>query len=238
QFGGVTPPNWSSAAQALHHWHFRYDGDGRQPGKEWLNHCIANALKTNLERGFLILPKGEKTERLAQPGDVAILCRSNQDCKDMAEALHRAGLRAAISRAGLLGTAEAKLILACLKFILNKYDSLSIAEILLLAARLSLEEIIESRLEYLELLESESLDFKWGEQNEFIMRLNRLRQKVVELSGAEILNLLLEEFDLRRIIVSWGNVEQRLANVDVLCRLALKYEENCNRLHSAASLGG
>ncbi len=223
---------------ALIHWHFKYDGEGRMPGREWLNQCLAETLRINLERGMLILPKGEKGYRNARPGDVAILCRSNGECQKVAEALHRAGLRAAISRAGLMSTAEAKLILACLKFILNKYDSLSIAEILLLAARLDIEEIIESRLEYLEKQENERQDFKWGEQNEFIRQLNALRPEVAELSGSEILTLLLEELDLRRIIIAWGNVEQRLSNVDVLCNLAQKYEDACNRLHSAASLGG
>lgn len=226
------------AGYALQHWNFKYDGEGRKPGKEWFNHCIAVALKTELDRGLLVLPKGEKNYRHALPGDVAILCRSNHDCRDMAEALHRAGLRAAISRAGLIATAESKLILACLKFILNKYDSLSIAEILLLAARLSIEEIVENRLSYLETEAETRQDYKWGEQNPFIQRLNSLRYQVAELSGTEILTLLLEELDLRRLIVSWGNAEQRLANIDVLCRLAQHYEDKCNRLHSASSLGG
>lgn len=228
----------STVRDALLHWHFKYDGEGRKPGKEWFNHCLANALRTNLERGLLILPKGEKEYRMARPGDVAILCRSNRDCQELAEALHQAGLRAAISRAGLLGTAEARLILACLKFILNKYDSLSIAELLLLASELQLEEIVEDRLNYLDKLESGNVDHKWGEQNEFIQKLDRLRSGVAELSGSEILTLLLDEMDLRRIIVSWGNPEQRLGNVDVLTNLAARYEEVCNRLHSAASLGG
>jgi ATP-dependent helicase/nuclease subunit A len=226
---------------ALIHWFLKPDVEGkRMPGKPWTENAIASTLVTYLERKPLIQPKGEKEYRAAKPGDVAILCKTNAQCQEMAEALHRAGLKAAISRAGLLNTAESKLILACLKFILNKYDSLSIAEILLLAANLSIEEIIEDRLEYLEKLEDEDtiLDFKWGEQNVFIGKLNDLRTKVVELSSAEILNLLLEELDLRRIIVSWGKKEQRLANVDVLRKLALKYEEACNRLHTAASLGG
>lgn len=228
----------SEMGNALIHWDFNYDGEGRKPGKEWLHNCIAETLRVNLERGMTILPKGEKRYRLAQPGDVAILCRSNNDCRDMAEALHRAGLRAAISRAGLMATAEAKLILACLKFILNKYDSLSVAEILMLAARLELHEVVEDRLAYLEASEAGKPDFKWGEQQAFVQRLNSLRPQVAELSGSEILSLLLEELDLRRIIVSWGNVEQRLANVDMLVHFSLQYEQACNRLHSAASLGG
>ncbi len=225
-------------SEALVHWHFKYDGDGRAPGKEWLNHCIATTLEKDLARGIYILPKGEKNYRLARPGDVAVLCRSNNDCKDMAEALHRAGMRAAISRTGLLATAEAKLILACLKFILNKYDSLSIAEILLLAGNMNTEEIIEDRLAFLKSHETEKPGHKWGEQNPFIGNLNRLREKVAELSGTEILTLLLEELDIKRIVVAWGNTQQRLGNVDMLTSLASKYEEACNRLHSAASLGG
>ncbi|MBK8564672.1 MAG: UvrD-helicase domain-containing protein [Saprospiraceae bacterium] len=228
----------SEMDKALVHWHFCYDGEGRKPGKEWLMGCIAETLRRQLEGGLTILPKGEKDYRLAKPGDVAILCRSNHECRDMAAALHRAGLRAAISRAGLMDTAEAKLIMACLKFILNKYDLLSIAEILLLAARLELGEIVEDRLAYLEAAETEKPELKWGEQYPFIQQLNQLRSQVAELSGSEILTLLLEELDLRRIILSWGNVEQRLSNVDMLVKYALQYEQACNRLNSAASLGG
>ncbi len=229
---------------ALVHWHFIYDGDGRQPGKPWVEHCIAQSLKQWLERGMTILPKGEKENQKARPGDVAILCRSNKECVEVAEALHRAGLRAAISRSGLLNTAEAKLIFACLKYILNQHDSLSIAEILLLASGKDIEEIIEDRLEWLDKKEapdsnkSSTFNGQWGEHDPIIKLLNELRTKVADLSSSEILNLLLEELDLRRIIASWGNVQQRLDNVDVLRQFALQYEEACNRLHTAASLGG
>lgn len=222
---------------ALHHWHFKPDEDGRT-NQVWFNHCLAEALHTVLERGMLILPKGERKYRNARPGDVAILCRSNYDCQSVAEALHQVGLRAAISRAGLLSTAEARLILACLKFILNKYDSLSIAELLLLAGEQQVEDIMEDRLNYLEERDAGTSHSKWGEQNPFIQRLNQLRALTADLSGSEILALLLSEMDLRRIIASWGNPEQRLGNVDALTNLAFKYEEACNRLQSAASLGG
>ena len=224
---------------AIIHWHCTPDIEGKRlPGKPWMENAIAHSVKKLLNRKTIIFSKEENIFRVAQPGDIAVLCKTNRECQAMAEALHRAGIRAAIARAGLLSTAESKLILACLKFILDKYDSLSIAEILILAANLPIEEIIENRLEYLEKKEESYLDFKWGEHHPFIELLNNLRAEVVELSSTEILNLLLEELDLRRIIISWGNREQRLANVDALRALALKYEEACNRLHSAASLGG
>ena len=224
--------------KALMHWHFQYDGDGRKPGRSWLDRCLAEQVKTLLERAPVILPKGEKKYRKIRPGDIAILCRSNKNCHTVADALYRAGLHAAIARAGLLNTAEAKLILACLKFILNKYDSLSIAEIMFLASNAELEEIIEDRLAHLNQAENALNKNQWGEHHEMIQQINQLRQQVAELSSAEILTLLLEELNLRQIIVSWGQISQRLANVDQLIKWSFQYEENCNRLHTAASLGG
>lgn len=241
----VTPNSLNKADEpseveaALMHWHFQYDGEGRRlPGRPWMENCIAFTLRKVLDGKLYILPKGAKEYRVARPGDVAILCRSNRECQTVAEALHRAGMRAAISRSGLLSTAEAKVILACLKYVLNQYDSLSVAEILLLAGGKSIEEIIENRLDYIGQPPEVQYTTQWAADDHFIKQLNELRERVVELSSAEILNLLLEELDLRRIIASWGNQQQRLDNVDVLRKFALQYEEACNRLHSAASLGG
>jgi ATP-dependent helicase/nuclease subunit A len=223
---------------AIIHWHFQYDGEGRLPGRPWTENCIADAIKRLLESGKTIQPKDEKSAREALPGDISVLCRSNHECQEVAEALHRAGLKAAISRIGLLATAEAKLILACLKFILNKSDSLSVAEILLLASDIEIEKIIDDRLNYLELRAQKKADRPWAAEDDIIQMLNDLRSRVLELSSTEILNLLIEQLALRRIIMRWGKVQQRMDNIDVIRKFALQYEEACNRLHTAASLGG
>lgn len=227
---------------ALVHWHFKFETEGkssRQPGKPWHEHCIANALKEFLETPPLIQPKGEQEARPVRAGDLAILCRSNKDCMDMAEALYQAGFKVSISRAGLLHTAEAQLILACLKLILNPKDALSTAEILKLAEGQALESIIESRLDFLEQdAASGRPRMAWSEENWYIRQIAQIREEVIELSTTEVLELLLEELDLRRIIVSWGNAPKRLDNVDIIRQLSNQYEENCNRLHAPASLGG
>ena len=225
--------------QALHHWHFKHEGPGkRPPGKPWMEHCIAFTLKEFLSQKTAILPKGETQSRIARAGDVAILCRSNAACKTMAEALHYAGLNAAIARPGLLKTAEAKLILACLKYLLNPYDSLAVAELLLLASNQHIEHILEHRIAFLQEQKAKHSYTQWGEDNPFITALNQLRGQSLELSSAEILDLILEELDLRRIIAAWGNKQTRLDNIEVLRKMALQYEEACNRLHTAASTGG
>ncbi|MEM7105146.1 MAG: UvrD-helicase domain-containing protein [Bacteroidota bacterium] len=224
---------------ALWHWHFQHEGESkRPPGRPWFENCIVSTLSEWLLQGHHILPKGSDKARKAKPGDVAILCRSNSECQLIAKALHKAGMKASISRSGLLETPEAKLIMACLKFILHPSDSLSVAELLLLSRQSEIEDIIEDRLEFLEQLKSEAYIPKWSGNQLIIRQLNELREKVKELSGLEILDLILEELDLRRTIASWGDLMQRMDNVDAFRKMALDYEESCNRLNSAASLGG
>jgi ATP-dependent exoDNAse (exonuclease V) beta subunit len=234
------PDNLNKLGHSLLHWHFHFDGQSkRSPGRPWMENCIAHSIKEILASGKLVFPKEEAHPRLLQAGDIAVLCRSNALCNVMAEALHRAGIKAAIARTGLLETAESKLVLACLKFIVSKNDALSIAEILKLAANQPLKEILKNRLEFLEKVEQNTAkEWFWASETVYIEQLNKLRELVTELSSSEIINLVLEELDLRRIIVSWGNAAQRLGNIDELRQLALSYEENCNRLHTAATLGG
>jgi ATP-dependent helicase/nuclease subunit A len=234
-----TEPEPNELETALHHWHFEYSGEGRgMPGRPWMENAIADRIFEMLDQGIYILPKGSQQPRLAQPGDVAVLCRSNFQCQIVAEALHNAGLKAAISRAGLLETAEATLLLACMKYILDQRDALSVAEILLLTREKDIETIIRDRDQFLQELEGDWELIEWARNEPYIRELNELRNQVVELSSAELLGLLVNELDLRRIIVAWGNAEQRLGNLEMLEQMAQQYEEMCNRLHSAASLGG
>ncbi|MEL7117887.1 MAG: UvrD-helicase domain-containing protein [Bacteroidota bacterium] len=226
---------------ALIHWHFKYITEAKrkkQPGKPWVENCIANSIKSMLDHPPTIIPKGSNGFRTALPSDIAILCRSNSACLEVAEALSRAGIKVSISRSGLLNTAEATLVLACLKLLLNRNDLLSKAELLKLADGKTLNEIIDNRLAYQALNQTESYKERWAEESQFIQKVNTLRERTLELSTTELLELILEDLDIRRIVVGWGNATQRLDNIDALRQLGNKYEENCNRLHAPSSLGG
>ena len=224
---------------ALQHWHFRSELDERRPpGAPWFDHCIADQVRIMLERKPLIFNKKRDETRPIRPGDIAILCRSNRQCLAMADALHRAGLKAAIARNGLVETPEAKLAIACLKYLLTPSDSLAAAEILFLTGNMDLEEIVARRLKYLsENADSPIYGGGWGESL-ILDHLLAIRPRTADLSASEILNLVLEELDLRRAAIQLGNADQRLDNLDRLRRYALDYESACERLHSAASLGG
>ncbi|MBB4077832.1 ATP-dependent exoDNAse (exonuclease V) beta subunit [Lewinella aquimaris] len=218
----------------LVHWHFEVEGKGRH-SIAFMQATLAKAIRELLANPPLILPKGSAEERPLRAGDIAILCRSNYGCVAVAEALSGQGIPAAIARTGLLETAEATLLLACLKYMLNGGDSLSVAEIMLFGCRHSLTDIIDHRLAH---LESEQHESTWGSELELLERLEDLRAITAEYSTSEILNIVLERIDLRRIAVAWGDGEQRLSNIDELRRLAVAYEDNCHRQHRAASLGG
>lgn len=238
--GPNSDPEPIAMEDAIIHWHFGPEDGGRIPGEPWMEEALAHTIKTWLEGNVLIQPKGEKGYRPAQAGDVAILCRSNFACAKMAEALHNAGLKAAIARAGLLATAEIRLVLACMRYLLHTDDALSVAEIRILASRMALDELVEDRLQYIE-THAETPYYQrpaWAADDTYIQRLDKLRPDLLEASSAETLHQVLEELDLRRVVVRWGNSEQRLANIDQLRKLALEYEANCNNTQTAASLGG
>ena len=223
------------------HWHFRSEIDEKKvPGNPWLDNCIADQIKVLLERKTLTFNKKRIAVRPIRPGDIAVLCRSNRNCLSMAEALHRAGLQAAIARHALLETPEARLALACLKYLLTASDALSAAEIILLTGGMTLEQLVDDRLEWLAHkagLAPLPAGGRWGDAP-YLRQLNTLRPRTADLSASEILNLLLDELDLRRVVVRLGHPTQRLDNLDRLRHYALEYESACNRLHSAASLGG
>ncbi len=223
---------------AMQHWLIDFMEGNRVPGKGWLEKALAKAISEFLKEEYYVRIKGENSVRPLRPSDIAILCRTNKSCQELATALHTQGIKASISRAGLLETAEACLIHACLKYILNDQDSLSIAEIMLLMEQQSIENIVEHRLDYLATLEQKDKYQHWGQDNPHIKALAELRPQMQEMSATEILNLVIERLDIRRIAAGWGNAQQRFDNIDSLRSMALQYEENCNRLHNAATLGG
>ncbi len=228
-----------SLSLAVHHWHFYHEGTKKTPpARPWMENCIANQLKSWLQQQIQ-LPDGHKGgSRTAKAGDIAILCRSNSECEVMAKALEQTGIKAVISGKGLLESAEAKLILACLKYLLSPKDDLSVAEILFLGSGHSLEDIVLSRLEFLEQQAVQNNRENWGNRYPLMQQLREIAPEIQELSCSETLNFVIERLNLEHLALQWGNKSKRLANIDELRRLAGQYEDNCFNSHSPATLGG
>ncbi len=226
-------------SRAIKHWHFNFDNGGdnrKRVSSDWLTNCTAENIATLLQSDVQILPKGEKTLRTVKPGDVAILCMTNKACSEMASALNRVGVSAAFPRAALMETPEIKLISAILHFLLDKRDSLSVAEILYLTESFSLQDIALNRWDFLKAENVEEKNPTWHADNEFILKIDKLRNTVLDLSAAEILDTAITHLDLRRRIAAWGSAEQRLQNIEMLRKMGTDYEQHCKKMHEAASL--
>lgn len=223
---------------ALHYWHFDTSDEGK-PLKSWDNQVLALEIKDlfeNPSRQLLLKDKHSGLMRAAEYGDLAILFRSNAECLEMATRLKHLGIHASLAQNGLLETAEAKLVIACIRYLLSREDSLAKAEIMHLAEFKTLQDIVTSRQEYLETRDSKR-DL-WQKENPLFEVLESLRYEIKNLSCSETINLLLHELELRYLVSSWENNEQRLDNLEVMRALALNYEDSAVRINASATLGG
>lgn len=227
----------ANAEPAIIQWHFQCENEKKTPGGVWPNKSLAAAVKSLIEEQPPVYDKHAKIWRPAQPGDIAILCRTNDHCTTLAEQLHAAGIRSSLSRKGLLSTREARLLLACLRLILTSQDTLAVAEINRLTTGKPLQEIILNRLNFLQQDSTENNNF-WDGDNPFVRKIKALQKQVIDLSSSEIIDLIMEEPGLKQILLQWGASRQRHDNLDSIRYLASQYEEGTNRLHTGASLGG
>ena len=215
------------------------DGKKQKFNIEKTANAIAHSLQSQLQKGIYIKDDHTGEIRKAQAGDVAILCKKNSLCLIVAASLKMAGLNAALSQPGIFDTVEGILILACLKYVQSK-DEIALAEILMYGEKMSLEDLLHTKADRQRQKASES-DLKlseWGMDYPLTSKLIALRKNRKYLSVFEILDQIISSLDIKRLIVEWGNPDQRLDNIDQIRSIALKYEESCKSLHIATSLSG
>lgn len=90
--------------------------------------ALATGIKRCLDEPDLRpIADGDRTRSL-RPGDVAVLCTSNDRCLALAGELARFGVKVALERGGLFGTPEVRLALAALRWCADRHDTLALAE--------------------------------------------------------------------------------------------------------------
>ncbi len=202
--------------------------------KDWVQMAMAFSLQQWLAENHVFLPKGVKEPRAIQPGDVAILYRTNLEVTNMSRALNMAGLDSAVAGKGLTQTAEAVLVIACLRVLLSKYDSLAVAEVLKYGQGWSLEKILNNRTNFL----AEENEMEWVQEEPIIEKLLELRKLIPDMTITEVLDLVLERMQIRRIVKSWSQSNQRLDNIALLRGNAQQYENVCRRIHRPSTPAG
>ena len=181
---------------------------------------------------YIIVDKITREPRPLKAGDIAILCRSNDECVKVATALSKLGIPATVGESGLLTTPEVVFALAALRYLLDKKDTLALAELI----HFSSENWGEGRWLADWLQPEKRADILGAEP--VIQELDLARQKIVQMSPSEVLDLALVTAKVDEIALKWGEGDQRLANLDALRKLATKYEEMAGTNGTAATAVG
>jgi len=228
----LTPqrPELAGASGALRLWPLQ------SGNKEGRLETIADGIVGIMSEAPVVLDQACGEGRPARGGDIAVLCRSHEVCREIAKALAARGVRVAIGRPGLLDTPEGKLALACLRYFQNRYDTLANAEIqVLTSADPKPEEWLADRLRW---LRAGNQSQEWGGGHGALTALQALSDRAADFSPAEALDEIIEAIDLRRLLMGWGERERRLGNLENLRQMVRSYQESCQRQMSAATVNG
>lgn len=198
--------------------------------------CLASGVAGLLNRKIEIADPVSNTARQIRANDIAILCRTNKDCAQLAIELANVGVESSRSRVGLLQTPEIRLVIAALRTLLYSYDSLAVAEMILLTAdQPDVESLLQERFDY---LNNDGKSGDWNKNHPIIEAIETLTQLQNHLGPSALLDVLINRIQLRHYVTGWGRLEERLGNIEELRRLAREYEEHSLSLKSGCSAAG
>jgi ATP-dependent exoDNAse (exonuclease V) beta subunit len=205
--------------------------------------ALAKGVKELVDSGCRVVDKLAGVPQPVRFEDIAVLARTNDTVRQLAEAMSVIGIPVQIERTGLLGTPEACLALACLRRLADPTDTLATAEIVALSDCAPPEDWLQNRLIY---LESGGPGYQWGEHDSYrhpvVGALAEQRARLELLTPGEALSLAISTADIRRTVSQWGpndwRVRRRLQNLDALTAFAAEYEERCRSQRQAATVTG
>jgi len=180
--------------------------------------ALASGIRECLEDpSVMVRDRATRKPRRPRPEDIAVLCRQNKTCVQLADNLARIGIKSALARSGLLSTPEARILLSALRLWSDPEDALSAAEI----ARMR-EHPNDPDRWLAALLANPGV-----EAFQDVPVVTRIR----DASAAERPHLgVLASFDrvseilsIRDLCRRWGNAGERLANLNMLRSLAVDY---------------
>ena len=169
--------------------------------------------------------------RPLKAGDIAVLSRSNDACREIAEALAGYGIRASVGRGALFAQPELIIALASLHLLADPSDRLALTELVN-----GLPEHASSKSWLTELAhDPEHAPDQW-KQDKRIRRL--LDVKVVDQSPLELFELVGDIMDLEGYAFKTANPPQTLANIEALSSLIGDYQGATKARHEATTLPG
>ena len=197
-------------------WHLK--GDNKHKNN-W--HALAKGVSDLLEKGV-------------KPNDIAILLRTNAQCKGVAEAFATWNIPITAETGKLMTTQECALAMAGYRYCLDKNDTIALAILLALydGNEKWPEELHQSRANT-----TDEKDFL-SEICKKDYLVNLTKRKDEDETPLELLEHVITVLDLERHVKTMQFPERRMANLDELRRLCKDYMNQAEANHTSATPSG
>jgi ATP-dependent helicase/nuclease subunit A len=196
--------------------------------------ALAAGIRDAIANGpdWMVCDKDTDLLRQLRAGDVAVLCRSHDDILRTATALSRLGVKVAVERDGLAQTPHVELVMAAFRWVADPTDRLALAEL----ARFFSDDP-RSDL-WLRAVSAEDMDAALQAAVPISPSLAALRETVLSLTPADLVDALVILPEVMRRIETWGDVAARLDDLEALRGFALAYEASCASSGAPATPSG
>ncbi len=201
----------------------------------WLESWNLEANNNSQETGAIAQGIRELLEKRSdlKPGDIAVLCRTNDKCRAVAGKLEAIGIPTSSPQGSLLQARECILALAALRFMNDENDSLALMEIVSLSP---LHSIHEDWLETLVSVPENTLIACTAIP--FVKALLEARKDLDFKAPLEALEIAIDRVRLIDTIKTWGEVARRMRNLDSLRECCVAYVERSLAIGSSATVTG
>jgi ATP-dependent exoDNAse (exonuclease V) beta subunit len=191
--------------------------------------AVAAGARNLLGTGPTIWDRHTGSHRTAAASDVAILCRTNDLCLRVSEALGQLGIASVVARVGLRASAEAQVLLAGLRLWVDARDRLAAATLVrILDHPEDAAAFVDVALGGNERLAASTS----------IQNLISARERAQDLDVLTALDAVIDVLAMRERCAAWGEQVQRIANLDALRAHACRYCEERRVRGDAPSLVG
>ena len=200
--------------------------------------AVAAGVRQLLADEPLVWDRSSDQHRPARAGDIGVLCRTNAQCREVAEQLGRFDIHSVVARVGLYSTAEAQVLLAGLRLWVDPRDRLAAATLARIAeypddASGFLGHALTPRGPQEE-ASSHSPFFS----SPAVSAIVRAREHEPDLGILGAIDAVVAAVELPHLAAAWGESAQRTANLDALRAHAARYAKERHVGGDAATLVG
>ena len=231
-------------SEPLSHWN---SSGAMNQNKTFIDNT-ADRIKQLLDSGLKVWPKGAPSTRPIEPGDIAILCLKNSECRSHAKALAARGIPVSFVNDEISQQIEVHLVVSLLQLTVDSSNKHIRADLLRLLKDKETTDILNSRLDYIYQQNKERLDQgipeeekqpdEWMDNDPLIGKLITFVKAGRDFSVSDLVENIIYGLSLPEIVAKWGEKDIRQQNLSTVCALAKQYDSHCQQMGIGASVGG